>query len=63
MEFGHDTDSYAQVLGAILGAIHGPEVFPAEIRNAVNLQMKKQFNQDVNDWLELLQKYDNESGR
>ncbi len=57
MEFGHDTDSYAQVLGAILGAIHGPEVFPKEMRNTVNLQMKKQFNQDVNDWLELLQKY------
>ena len=54
-EFGHDTDSYAQVMGAILGAIHGKEVFPLEMRNMVNKQMKKQFGQDVNTWIKLLQ--------
>ena len=54
LEFGHDTDSYAQVMGAIMGAIHGKEVFPEEIRKTVNGQMKEQFNQDVDDWLELL---------
>lgn len=54
MEFGHDTDSYAQVLGAILGAIHGKEVFPQEMRETVNLRMKEQFGQDVNTWMKLL---------
>jgi len=53
-EFGHDTDSYAQVMGAILGAIHGKNVYPAEMRKTVNQQMKKQFGQDVNTWLKLL---------
>ena len=57
MEFGHDTDSYAQVMGAILGAIHGKTVFPESMRKTVNEQMKLQFGQDVNDWMSLLKKY------
>ena len=40
LEFGHDTDSYAQVLGAILGALHGKEVFPEEMRRTVNRDRK-----------------------
>ncbi len=55
MEFGHDTDSYAQVLGAILGAIHGKEVFPNEMRSTVNKQMKKQFGQDIGTWMKLIE--------
>lgn len=54
LEFGHDTDSYAQVMGAILGAIHGKDVFPSELRDTVNQRMKKQFNQNVDDWMEFL---------
>ena len=57
MEFGHDTDSYAQVLGAILGAIHGKEIFPAHMRNTVNQRMKEQFSQNVDDWLRIIEAY------
>jgi len=57
LEFGHDTDSYAQVMGAFMGAIHGKEVFPESMRNVVNQVMKNQFNQDVGDWLELVSMY------
>ena len=57
MEFGHDTDSYAQVMGAILGAIHGKEVFPEEFRRTVNQTMNEQFGQDTNDWFQLIRKY------
>lgn len=56
MEFGHDTDSYAQVMGAILGAIHGKDIFPEEMRKTVNLRMKEQFGQDVSTWMNLLNK-------
>lgn len=56
LEFGHDTDSYAQVMGAIMGAIHGKEVFPEEMRKTVNRQMQEQFDQDVNTWMDLLNK-------
>lgn len=55
MEFGHDTDSYAQVMGAIFGAIHGRDVFSREMRSTVNHQMKKEFGQDVDTWMKLLQ--------
>lgn len=54
MEFGHDTDSYAQVMGALMGAMHGKGVFPKEMRERVNARMKEQFGQDVNDWMALV---------
>jgi ADP-ribosylglycohydrolase len=57
IEFGHDTDSYAQVMGAILGAIHGKEVWPEKIRTTMNNRMKEQFRQNVDDWLILIEKY------
>ena len=57
LEFGHDTDSYAQVMGAILGTIHGKEIFPKDMRETVNSQMKKQFNQDIDDWMKLIKKF------
>ncbi len=59
IEFGHDTDSYAQVMGAVMGAIHGEEIWPADMRETVNLRMKEQFNQNVDDWMILIQKYRN----
>ena len=57
IEFGHDTDSYAQVMGAVMGAIHGIEVWPEEMRNTVNRRMKEQFMQNVDDWMILVNKY------
>ncbi|KPL12572.1 MAG: hypothetical protein AMS23_11520 [Bacteroides sp. SM1_62] len=57
IEFGHDTDSYAQVMGAIMGAIHGKDIWPEEIRRTVNHRMKEQFNQNVDDWMVLINKY------
>ena len=34
MEWGHDSDSYAQLLGAFIGALHGPDLFPVPWRQA-----------------------------
>jgi len=59
IEFGHDTDSYAQVMGAVMGAIHGKDIWPEEISHTVNKRMKEQFNQNVNDWMQLIHKYKN----
>lgn len=52
MEFGHDTDSYAQVMGAVLGAIHGKEVFPQAMREPVNQRMNEQFTHSIEGWLQ-----------
>ena len=60
MEFGHDTDSYAQVMGAVLGAIHGKEVWDKEMRQTVNYRMKEQFGQNVKNWMELIVLYKTE---
>lgn len=57
MEFGHDTDSYAQVMGAVMGAIHGKDIWPREMQISVNDRMKEQFNQNVDDWMLLIHKY------
>lgn len=57
IEFGHDTDSYAQVMGAILGAIHGKSIFPEEIRDTVNGRMKDQFGQNINDWMVIIENF------
>lgn len=57
IEFGHDTDSYAQLMGAILGAIHGKDVWPEGIRTTVNMRMKEQFDQNVDDWMKILSNY------
>ena len=57
MEFGHDTDSYAQVMGAVLGAIHGKNIWPEEIRIMMNARMKEQFNQNVDDWINIINEY------
>lgn len=57
LEFGHDTDSYMQVMGAFLGAIHGKEVFSQEMRDTVNDQMKLQFGTSVPEWMTLIDRY------
>jgi len=57
LEFGHDTDSYAQVMGALMGAIHGKDVFPEDMRNMVNSRMKAQYGQNINNWLKLIKMY------
>jgi len=56
LEFGHDTDSYAQVMGAVMGAIHGKNIFPSKIRTTVNEKMKEQFGQNIDDWMVLIKK-------
>ncbi len=57
IEFGHDTDSYAQVMGAVMGAIHGKDVWPEEMSKTVNERMKEQFGQNVDDWMVLINTY------
>lgn len=57
LEFGHDTDSYMQVMGAFLGAIHGKEVFSQEMRDTVNEQMTLQFGTSVPEWMTLIDRY------
>jgi len=57
LEFGLDTDSYAQLMGAIIGAIFGKTIFPAVMRHTVNKRSIDQFGQNVDDWMNHISVY------
>ncbi|NNE70122.1 MAG: ADP-ribosylglycohydrolase family protein [Rhodothermales bacterium] len=52
-EFGHDTDSYLQLAGAFLGALHGADVFPEAMRSQVTESLARDYGASVDEWLEL----------
>ncbi len=56
IDFGHDTDSYAQVLGAIVGAVHGDAVFPTPMVDCITRQLEVEFGESVDNWLNVLEK-------
>ncbi len=58
IEFGHDNDSYAQVVGAFAGAMYGKEIFDPQMVQVMNTLMKEQYNQDINDWMKILSAYE-----
>ncbi len=57
LEFGHDTDSYLQVAGALFGALHGPEVFPLELRDVVTARLSDEYGDSLTRWNRLLTAY------
>lgn len=55
LDFGHDTDSYAQVLGCLAGAVEGSNIFPANMQDAVQSTLTEDYGESVDAWIELLQ--------
>lgn len=47
LEWGHDTDSYAQLVGAFIGALYGPELFPADWRTTVVDRLRADHGVDL----------------
>lgn len=54
LEFGHDTDSYLQVAGALFGALHGPDVFPEPMRRAVRERLRAEYGVAFDTWPRIL---------
>lgn len=54
LDFGHDTDSYAQLLGAWIGAIYGPDVFPRSMVRAVEHRLSVDYGETIDDWCDTL---------
>lgn len=54
LDFGHDTDSYAQLLGALIGAVHGPGVFPSSITAPVVERLHEDYGESIDDWTHTL---------
>ncbi len=56
MEFGHDTDSYMQVAGALFGALHGVEVFPATMRYTVSRRLLEDYQVSPDEWMRIIKR-------
>lgn len=54
LDFGHDTDSYAQILGAMAGAVHGTDIFPISMRRDVEARLLDDYGESVDDWVTTL---------
>ncbi len=54
IEWGHDTDSYAQLLGAFIGALHGVKLFAPDLREAVITRLKSDYDSDLQSDVRLL---------
>lgn len=52
LEWGHDSDSYAQLIGALAGALQGPGLFPESWRSAVGTRLQADHGVD---WAEACQ--------
>ena len=52
--FGHDTDSYAQLVGALGGAVAGRSWIPSEWQTAVGDQLKDDYRTDWEEWIDQL---------
>lgn len=59
IEFGHDNDSYAQVVGAFVGAMYGKEIFDPAMVKQINEIMLEQYDQDVKGWIEIISNFFN----
>jgi hypothetical protein len=56
LAFGHDTDSAAQVIGALAGAVYGASVFPAEARTQIKTRLDADYGEDIDEWTRVLLK-------
>jgi ADP-ribosylglycohydrolase len=54
LDFAHDTDSYAQILGAMAGAVHGINIFPIAMRTAVEQRLAADYGESIGDWVRTL---------
>ena len=54
MEWGWDSDSYPQLLGAFIGAIYGEDIFKKELRDTVIKRLQLDYDEDVDEWVSML---------
>ena len=54
IEWGHDTDSYASLVGAFIGARYGFGIFPEPMRTSVEKRLKADFDESLEEWIGVL---------
>ncbi len=56
IEWGNDHDSYAQLLGAFVGAIYGPEIFTNELKTTITKRLRLDYDEDIDECVNTLEK-------
>lgn len=59
IEWGWDHDSYAQLLGAFIGAVYGPEIFNTKLKAEISRRLQLDYDEDINEWVNTLIKVKN----
>lgn len=54
LDFGEDTDSAAQLMGAWFGALYGPELFPEAMCQRVEERLASDYGESLSEWVEVL---------
>jgi hypothetical protein len=54
LDFGHDTDSVAQLVGGFAGAVYGADVFPLHMRRQVAERLQEDYDESLSAWVEIL---------
>ncbi len=54
LDFGHDTDSYAQIVGAMAGAVHGMNIWNESLSGPVESRLANDYGESIADWQRLL---------
>ncbi len=54
LDFGHDTDSYAQIVGAMAGAVHGMDIWNKQLSDPVQSRLAADYGESIQDWQQLL---------
>lgn len=56
LEWGHDSDSYAALMAAFLGALHGPSIFPSGWRQTLRTRLRLDYEVDLDEDVRLLKR-------
>lgn len=56
LDFGEDTDSAAQLLGAWFGALYGTGLFPPDLRDTVAERLQIDYGEGLAEWVGVLAK-------
>ena len=56
IEWGWDHDSYAQLLGAFVGAIYGPTIFKEDMKTTVTKRLQLDYDESIDEWVNTLMK-------
>lgn len=56
IEWGWDHDSYAQLLGAFVGAIYGPDIFNNDMQSTITKRLAIDYDESIDEWVNTLMK-------